>query len=100
RRRARTVGLTETWTERGVDTVAVLAHLLDVIATDRCGRVDARRGRKAKPSDSGLPEAAARNILVRVPEGTIVDRVHVHRAVVAPALGEGLRAGAADDGGL
>src|SRR5215472_6431798 len=45
-------------------------------------------GRESKCSDAGSPVIVCTNVLLRVPEGTSVRRVNVHRAVVAPASRE------------
>ena len=62
-----------------------------------------RARRKRKRSDPRLPAGLARRgvILLRVPEGALVDRIHREQAVVAPASRRmGLRSGADDDVGF
>ena len=54
-------------------------------------------GGELERADAGLPVVAVGGVvLLGVPEGAVVGRIHAHRAVVAPAVGAGLRAGAVD----
>src|SRR5207244_10488437 len=55
--------------------------------------------REAEASDACAPIAPRGQVLVRVPEGAVVDRIDVQRAVVAPAL-VALRPAARHDRGL
>src|SRR5262245_21975303 len=43
-------------------------------------------------SNTCPPKSTSDHILLRVPEGTFVHGIHIHRAVVAPAGGDSLRA--------
>src|SRR5439155_2104338 len=85
-RRAGAAPLAAARAEGRVDPVAVLAHLAHAVAAHGGRGVGARRAREAEAGDARAPIAARGQVLVRVPEGAVVHRIEVQRAVVAPAL--------------
>src|SRR5204863_9385864 len=85
-RRAGAAPLAAARAEGRVDPVAVLAHLAHAVAAHGGRGVGARRAREAEAGDACAPIAARGQVLVRVPEGAVVHRIEVQRAVVAPAL--------------
>jgi len=48
--------------------------------------------REAERADARPPTAASRDVLLRIPERAVIDRIDLHRAVVAVALAARLRA--------
>ena len=57
-------------------------------------RLTARAIQFMECSNPCPPESTSNHVLLRVPESTFVHGIDIHRAVIAPSRGDGLRAGA------